>query len=139
MRNGKRKPQNDALFVAFYNMRAVTFVLPDEMADVSISGLQWFILKPHGSHMLCDSHSKPYLHSEQKYKIWNKNHQPATIIRIKRKAVICLILVASQDMPQRKAEVLFCILKNSGTPWGLQVKGEKPESDSKLHLLLLEV
>ena len=35
------KPQNDASFVAFYNMRAVTFVLPEEMADVSIAGLQW--------------------------------------------------------------------------------------------------
>ena len=25
-------------------MRAVTFVLPDEMTNVSIAGLQWFIL-----------------------------------------------------------------------------------------------
>ena len=40
------KTQNDAPFVAFYDMRAVTFVLPDEMADVSIAGLQWFILIP---------------------------------------------------------------------------------------------
>ena len=30
--------QNDAPFVAFYDMRAVTFVLSDEMADVSIVG-----------------------------------------------------------------------------------------------------
>ena len=29
------KTQNDAPFVAFYDMRAITFVLPDEMADVS--------------------------------------------------------------------------------------------------------
>ena len=28
------KTQNDALFVAFYDMRAVTFFLPDETADV---------------------------------------------------------------------------------------------------------
>ena len=45
------KTQNDAPFVTFYNMPAVMFVLPDEMADVSIAGLQWFILippiKPH--------------------------------------------------------------------------------------------
>ena len=34
--------RNDATFVAFYNMCAVTFVLPHEMADVSIAGLQWF-------------------------------------------------------------------------------------------------
>ena len=33
------KTQNDAPFVAFYDMHAVTFVLPDEMADVSIAGL----------------------------------------------------------------------------------------------------
>ena len=38
------KTQNDAPFVAFYDMRAVTFVMADEMADVSIGGLQWFIL-----------------------------------------------------------------------------------------------
>ena len=38
--------QNYAPFVAFYDMRAVTFVLPEEMADVSIAGLQWFILTP---------------------------------------------------------------------------------------------
>ena len=36
--------QNDAIFVAFYDMLAVTFVLPDEMADVSIAGLQWYII-----------------------------------------------------------------------------------------------
>ena len=37
------KTQINASFVALYDMRAVTFVLPDEMADVSIAGLQWFI------------------------------------------------------------------------------------------------
>ena len=47
------KTQNDAFFVVFYDMRAVTFVLSDEMADVSIAGLQCFFfliprLKPHG-------------------------------------------------------------------------------------------
>ena len=61
--------QNDAPFVAFYDMRAVMFVLPDEMADVSIEGLQWFILIPRlnhtGSHRPIDSHSKPYLHLEK--------------------------------------------------------------------------
>ena len=34
----EREGKNDAPFVAFYDMRAVTFVLPDEMADVSIAG-----------------------------------------------------------------------------------------------------
>ena len=60
------KTQNDVCFVAFYDMRAVTFILPDEMADLSIMGLQWFIFVPRlnytGSHRPIDSHSKPYLH-----------------------------------------------------------------------------
>ena len=34
------KTQKDAPFVFSYDMRAVTFVLQDEMADVSIAGLQ---------------------------------------------------------------------------------------------------
>ena len=64
------KTQNDAPFVAFYDMRAVTFVLSDELADVSIAGLQWFILIPRlnqtGSHKPIDSHSMiPYLHREK--------------------------------------------------------------------------
>ena len=44
------KTQNDAPFVASYDMHAVTFVLPDEMEDVSIAGLQWFILIPRLNH-----------------------------------------------------------------------------------------
>ena len=63
------KTQNDAPFVAFYDMRAVTFVLLDEVADVSIAGLLWFILIPQlnhmGSHMPIDSHSTLYLHREK--------------------------------------------------------------------------
>ena len=67
------KTQNDAPFVVFYDMHAVTFVLPDEMADVSIAGLQWFILIPRlnhtGSHRPTDSDSIPYLHREKKHRI----------------------------------------------------------------------
>ena len=63
------KTQNDAPFVAFYDMRAVTLVLPDEMADVWITGLQWFILMPRlnhiGSYRPIDSHSISYLHREK--------------------------------------------------------------------------
>ena len=33
------KTKNDAPFVTFYDMCAVTFALADEMADVSIAGL----------------------------------------------------------------------------------------------------
>ena len=42
--------QNDAPFVAFYDMHAVTFVPPDEMADVTIAGLQWSILITRLNH-----------------------------------------------------------------------------------------
>ena len=63
------KTQNDAPFVAFYDMRAVTFVLPDEMADVSIVGLQVFFLIPGlnhtGSHRPIDAYSIPYLHGKK--------------------------------------------------------------------------
>ena len=34
------KTQNDAPFVAFYDMLAAMFVLPDEMVDVSMAVLQ---------------------------------------------------------------------------------------------------
>ena len=64
------KTRNDAPFVAFYDIRAVTFVLQDEIADVSIARLQWFILIPRlnhtRSHKPIDPHSKPYLHREKK-------------------------------------------------------------------------
>ena len=90
------KTQNDALFVTFYDMRAVTFVLPDEMADVSIAGLQRFILIPRlnhmGSHRPVDSHSKPdiYLHREKNIRFGTRTTQPAAILQITRKAVVRL-------------------------------------------------
>ena len=88
------KTQNDAPFVAFYDMRAVTFVLPDEMADVSIAGLQWFILIPRlnrtGSHLPIDSHSIPYLNREKNTGFGTRTTQPAAILRITGKAAIRL-------------------------------------------------
>ena len=96
--------QNGAPFVAFYDMHAVTFVPPDEMADVTIAGLQWSILIPRlnhtGSHRPIDSHSIPYLHREKKYRILNKNYpaccSPTNYEESSRSS---LILVASYDMP----------------------------------------
>ena len=86
--------QNDAPFVAFHNMRAVTLVLPDEMADVSITGLQWFILIPQlnhtGSNRPIDSHSKPYLHREKNIGFRTRTTQPAAILQITEKAAVCL-------------------------------------------------
>ena len=86
--------QNDAPFVAFYDMRAVTFVPPDEMADVTIVGLQWFILIPRlnhtGSYRPIDSHSIPYLHREKNIRFGTRTTQLAAILRIMRKAAIRL-------------------------------------------------
>ena len=88
------KTQNDAPFVAFYDMHAVTFVPPDEMADVTITGLQWFILYPRlnhtGSQRPNDSNSKPYLHREKNIGFRTRTTQPAAILRITRKAAVCL-------------------------------------------------
>ena len=86
--------QNDAPFVAFYDMRAVMFVPPDEMADVTIVGLQWFILIPRlnhtGSHRPIDSHSIPYLHQEKNKGCGTRTTQPAAILQITRKAAVRL-------------------------------------------------
>ena len=87
------KTQNDAPFVAFYDMRAVTFVLPDEMANVSIAGLQWFILinrlNHMGSHRPIDSHS---IYIEKKnIGFGTRTTQPAAILRITRKAAVRLL------------------------------------------------
>ena len=115
--------QNDAPFVAFYDMRAVTFVLQDEMENMSIAGLQWFILIPRlnhtGSQRPIDSHSIPYLYREKNIEFGTRTTQPVAILRITRKAArSSLILVASYDMPQRKAEVLFYRVKKTRDPTG---------------------
>ena len=81
---------NDAPFVTFYDMRAVTFVLPDEMADVSIAGLQWFILIPRLNHRPIDSHSIPYLHQETNIGFGTRTTQPAAILRNTGKAAVRL-------------------------------------------------
>ena len=81
---GWKKTQNDAFFVAFYDKCAVKFVLPDEMADVSTTRLQWFILIPQlnhtGSHRPIDSHFKPYLHQEKNIGFGTRTTQPAAIL-----------------------------------------------------------
>ena len=87
--------QNDAPFVTFYDMHAVMFVPPDEMADVTIAGLQWSILIPRlnhrGSHRPIDTHSIPYLHQEKKnIGFGTRTTQPAAILQITRKAAVRL-------------------------------------------------
>ena len=98
------KTQNDAPFVAFYDMYAVTFVPPDEMADVTIVGLQWFILIPpiklHGVPQANWFPFQTLFTSRKKYRIWNKNYpaccNPTNYEESSRSS---LILVASYDMP----------------------------------------
>ena len=86
------KTQNDAPFVTFYDMRAVTFVLPNKMTDVSIAGLQKFIVIPRlnhtGSLRPIDPHSIPYLHREKNIGFGTRTTQPAAILRITRKAAV---------------------------------------------------
>ena len=93
------KTQNHAPFVAFYDMHAVAFILQDEMADVSMAGLQWFILIPQlnhtGSHRPIDS----YLH-RKKNRIWNKNYPACcNTTNYVQNSHSSLILVASYNMP----------------------------------------
>ena len=80
--------------VAFYDMHAVKFVPPDEMADVTIAGLQWSIhiplLNHMGSHRPTDSHSIHYLHREKNIGFGARTTQPAAILRITRKAAVRL-------------------------------------------------
>ena len=77
-----------------FTTSAVTFVLPDEMADVSITGLLWFILIPQlnltGSYRPIHSHSKPYLHQEKDIRFVIRTTQPAAILRITGKAAVHL-------------------------------------------------
>ena len=61
------KTQNDAPFVAFYDMLAVTFVLPDELANVSIIYIE-----------------------KKKIGFGTRTTQPAAILRITRKAAVRL-------------------------------------------------
>ena len=83
-------------------MRAVTFVLPDEMAYVSIAGLQWFILIPRlnhtGSHRSSNSHSKPYLHREKKNDLEQELPICSNPMNYEESSCSSLILVASYDM-----------------------------------------
>ena len=94
MRNGTKHKMMPLFSPKVYDMRAVTFVLPDEMADVSIAGLQWYILitllKHTGSHRPSDSHSKPYLHREKNIGFGTRITQLAAILRITRKAAVRL-------------------------------------------------
>ena len=114
-------------------MHAVTFVLPDELANVSIAGLQWFILIPRLKHTGCHrpiySHSILYLHRE-KNMIWNKNY-PACCnpTNYEESSHWSLILVASYDMPQRKAELLYS-KKKTGTPRGFSKFKEYPNDET---------
>ena len=88
------KTQNDAPFVAFYDMHAVTFVPPDEMADVTIAGMQWFILippiKPHGVPQANWFPFQTLFASRKNIGFGIRTTQPAAILRITRKAAVRL-------------------------------------------------
>ena len=116
--------QNDAPFVTFYDMCAVTFVLPDEKEDVSRAGLQWFILIPRlnhtGSDRSIDSHSKPYLHREKNIRFGTRTTLPAAILRITGKAAVRLSdfnRLLRHAIEKGRGPILYS-KKNLGTPRG---------------------
>ena len=73
----KNTHKKNAPFVTLYDMHAVIFVQLDEMVDVLVVGLRWFILIPRlnhtGSNRPSDSCSKLYLHEENMMCLWNTN------------------------------------------------------------------
>ena len=103
-------------------MHAVTFVLSDEMADVWIAGLQWFILIPRlnhtESHRPIDIHSKPYLHREKKKDLELNYPAYCNPTNYKESNRSSLTFVAFYDIPKRKAEVLFYTVKKIPGPHG---------------------
>ena len=123
MRNGS-KHKMMPLLSPFTTCVLSCLFLPDEMEDVLIAGLQWFILIPRlnhtGSHRPIDSYSKLHLHREKKNRIWN-THYPACCnpTNYGESSHSSLILVASYDMPYRKAEVLFYTVKKTRDPTGM--------------------
>ena len=72
------KTQSNAPFVAFYDVRAVRFALPDEMADVLIAGLQWLILIPRLNHT--GSYPFQTLFTSRKIGFRTRITQPAAIL-----------------------------------------------------------
>ena len=122
------KTQNDAPFVAFYDMCAVTFVLPDEKGrcvDLGTAIVHSYIpINPHGVSQANWFPFQTLLTSRKKCRIWNKNF-PAYCnpTNYGESSSLSLILVAFYDMPFRKAEVLFYTVKKKqpGTPWGINI------------------
>ena len=84
--------QNDAPFVAFYDMHAVTFVPPDGRCDDRGTAVVFLIprLNHKGSHRPIDSHSILYLDREKNIGFGTRTTQPAAILRITGKAAVRL-------------------------------------------------
>ena len=104
MINGEwNKTQNDAPFLAFYDMQAVTFILPDETKTCrsrDCSGLLLYPINPHRVSQAKWFQFQNLFTSRKKYRIWNKNNStccnPTTY---KESSHSSLILVTSYDMP----------------------------------------
>ena len=85
--------QNDAPFVAFYDMHAVTLARWNGRCDDRGTAVVYSYtprLNHTGSHRPIDSHSKPYLHREKNIGFGIRTTQPAAILRITRKAAVRL-------------------------------------------------
>ena len=116
-------------------MRAVTFVLPDEMANVSIAGLQWFILIPRLKHTGCHrpiySHSIPYLHREKIYDL--EQELPSLLQSYKLRGKQLLVSDFSRLLrhatEKGRAPILYSKEK-PGTPQGFSKFKEFPNDEN---------
>ena len=113
-----------------------------KMADVSIAGLQWFILIARlnrtGSRRPSDSHSKTLFTLREKKSLEQESPNCCNPTNNEESSRSSLISVASYYKAQRKAEVLFCTRKkkpNNGGPNGaLMVLLDIPDSILSIRL-----
>ena len=121
----KKTTQNGAPFVSFYDMRAVTFVLPEEMEEVLMAALPWFILirlNHMGSHRPNDSRSKPYLHREKKIEYLDQdstNLLQSYELRGKQSFVFYISRLLRHGIEKGRGPILYT--KNHGTPRGVML------------------
>ena len=84
------KTQNDTPFVAFYDMRADTFVQSDEMADVGLRDCSGLFCETRGLTGKLIPNPKPYLHREKNIGFGTRTTHLAAILRITRKSSVRL-------------------------------------------------
>ena len=85
------KTQNDAPFATFYDMRAVTFVLPDKMPDVSTAVVYSYTpIKPHGVSQAKWFQILTLFTPRKNIGFGTRITKPAAFLQITRKAAVHL-------------------------------------------------